>query len=160
MAIVTTDANGVWQAPWSLAAAKDGKYTLTARSVDLAGNVSVESTGLVVTLDTTAPVAPSVLEISDDRGTSATDQLTNDPTLRVAGTAEAGTLVTLFRDGTQVGTATADAAGVGPLDTTSTPPADVKIPFTATATAVSGNPSAASTPPQGTIYTATIDPAT
>ena len=38
----------------------DGSYTYTVRQTDLAGNVSLSSDGLAVTIDTTAPDAPSI----------------------------------------------------------------------------------------------------
>jgi hypothetical protein len=141
-----------------LAKAQDGKYTLSAKAYDLAGNVSSESSGLVVTLDTTAPAAPGVLEITEDRGISSSDQLTNDPTLKVGGTAEAGSLVTLFRDGSQVGSAVANAAGVWSIDTTSTTLTDNDYLYTATSTDTSGNTGALSQALKVTIDTATIVP--
>ena len=72
-----------------------GAHTLTARQADVAGNVSVASTGLVVTIDTAA-AAPSAADLTaaSDSGISATDDITNNTTPTFTGTgAEAGATV-------------------------------------------------------------------
>ena len=56
----------------------DGDHTLTANSVDAAGNTSVDSAPDTVTIDTTAPTAPTI----------SAPTLTNDNTPTVTGTAE------------------------------------------------------------------------
>ena len=65
----------------------DASYTLTVTATDEAGNTSVPSTGLPITIDTTAPAAPLI----------TTDiALTNINTPTIEGTAEAGSTVELF----------------------------------------------------------------
>ncbi|MDB5460799.1 MAG: cbhB, partial [Caulobacteraceae bacterium] len=61
----------------------------------------------------TAPATPSVpdLAAASDLGRSSTDNITSDATPTLAGSATAGSTVTLFDGTTQVGTATADSAG-------------------------------------------------
>src|SRR5205814_985419 len=89
----------------------EGAHTLTAKATDAAGNVSSASSGLGVTIDTTAPAAPSTPDMTagTDSGSSSTDNLTSNTTPTLTGTAEANSTVTLYdTDGTTVlGTATA-----------------------------------------------------
>ncbi len=84
--------------------------TFTATSGDAAGN-SATSAGFPVTLDTSTP-NPVIGSISDDAGESGSDLVTNVTAQTVSGTAEAGSTVRLFQDGTRVATVTADGAGV------------------------------------------------
>jgi len=60
----TTTANG--SGAWSITASSlsEGAHTLTAKAVDFAGNTSVASSGLTLTIDTTAPT----LSITSDAG--------------------------------------------------------------------------------------------
>ena len=82
-------------------------YTLTARITDGAGNQSNASSSFVVTEDTSAPAAPVIGTVADDvspiTGTVADNGFSNDPTLTITGTAEAGSTVTIYdTDGTTV----------------------------------------------------------
>ena len=84
-----------------------GSHTLTARTTDAAGNQGTASTAFHVTIDTTAPTAPSIASVTDDvapvTGSVADNSVTNDTTLTIAGTAEAGSTVTIYdTDGTTV----------------------------------------------------------
>lgn len=83
----------------------DGPHTITAVAVDAAGNPSVASSGLAVTIDTTVPATPSVpnLDASSDTGSSSTDDITNDTTPLFIGTATAGETVVIRDGGTSVG---------------------------------------------------------
>lgn len=128
------------------AALGDGPHVLTATASDLAGNVSVVSAALAVTIDTTAPAAPVVSGISDDTGRDGTDGVTADATLVIRGTAEAGATVAVFVDGARAGTTTADRAGIWVFDHTATVLAGGSHAVTATATDAAGNTSAASRP--------------
>ena len=57
-----------------------------------AGNQGTASTAFHVTIDTSAPSAPSIASVSDDvspvTGTVADNGVTNDTTLTITGTAE------------------------------------------------------------------------
>ncbi|MCS0615071.1 Ig-like domain-containing protein [Massilia kyonggiensis] len=108
----TVDGSGAWQIVPAVLA--DGSHTLTARQVDVAGNASAASAGLVVTIDTQPPAAPDapVLDAASDSGTAG-DGITTVTRPVIRGTAAANAVVTLYdTDGTtQLGTATADGAG-------------------------------------------------
>ena len=84
-----------------------GSHTLTAKATDAAGNQGAASTAFHVTIDTSAPSAPVIGTVTDDvspvTGTVADNGVTNDTTLTIAGTAEAGSTVTIYdTDGTTV----------------------------------------------------------
>ena len=90
-----------WAARWRtaagrgaipLAALANGAHSLTATATDVAGNTGVASAALAVTIDTAAPVAPSITSFSTDSGTVG-DGITNDATLTLTGTAEANATV-------------------------------------------------------------------
>ena len=89
-----------------------GVHAIAAKATDLAGNVSAASGVLSVTIDTAAPVAPSVpdLVVASDSGASSTDNTTNVTKPTFTGTAEANATVTLFDGATSVGTGQADAS--------------------------------------------------
>jgi len=138
------DGAGVWSLTSSVLSS--GAHTLTVKAMDAAGNVSVASAGLVVTIDTSvaAPSAPDLV-VGSDSGTSSTDDLTNVTTPTVSGTAEAGSTVTLYdTDGTTVlGSMAADGAGNWSI-TTSTALSAGAHTLTAKAVDLAGNVSVAS----------------
>ena len=77
----------------------DGPHTITAQQTDRAGNTSALSAGLVITIDTTATVAPGtpVLNPADDTGASNSDGNTSVTTPEVTvSCAEDGDLVEIF----------------------------------------------------------------
>ncbi|QDW47974.1 hypothetical protein FFI89_032165 [Bradyrhizobium sp. KBS0727] len=138
------DASGNWSITSS--ALTSGNHTLTAKQTDIAGNASVASAGLAVTIDTTA-VAPSAPDMTaaTDTGTSNTDNITSNTTPVFTGSgAEVGATVTLFdSNGTTVlGTAIADASGNWSI--TSSALTSGSHTLTAKQTDIAGNPSVAS----------------
>ena len=89
-----------------------GSYTYTALQVSVAGNTSLTSTSVTVTIDTSVPPAPTLaLDSSSDTGAKgdSTTSVTN-PFLDVSGVV-AGATVTLFRNGVSIATLTSAAAG-------------------------------------------------
>ena len=140
----TADGSGNWSI--TSATLSSGAHTLTAKQTDLAGNASVASTGLAVTIDTTAPAAPSGLDLTtaSDKGSSSTDNLTSLATPVFSGTAEIGATVTLYdtNGSTVLGTATAD--GSGNWSITSATLADGAHTVTAKQTDLAGNVGVAS----------------
>src|SRR4029077_15649735 len=77
-----------------------GSHTITAKATDTAGNQGAASTAYHVTINATAPAAPAITSVTDDvlpvTGTVADNGSSNDATLTIAGTAEAGSTVTLY----------------------------------------------------------------
>ena len=135
----TANGSGAWS--YTTAALANGAHSLTATATDAAGNTSAASAALSVTIDTTAPVAPSIASFSTDSGTVG-DHITNDNTLTLTGTAEANSTVKVYDGATLLGSAPPTAAGPG-----ATPPRALTNgahSLTATATDAAGNTSAAS----------------
>ena len=124
----------------------DGSKSLTAQLSDPAGNSSTTAP-LEIRLDTTAPAAPVITAITQDTGESASDGVTNDPTLVLSGVAEPGATIAVTRVGTGViGSTSADEFGSWSFNYTGTPLAEGEHSFTAMATDTAGNvstPSAA-----------------
>ncbi|MBA5249579.1 MAG: hypothetical protein FE834_08670, partial [Gammaproteobacteria bacterium] len=96
----------------------DRTYVIKAKVIDKAGNPSGFSATHTITIDTSAPTAPSITRIEDDvdpiTGNIANNGKTNDttPTVQVnlTGTgADAGSTVELYDDTTKIGTATLTA---------------------------------------------------
>ena len=154
----TADGSGNWSFDYTGTALADGDYDLSAVLTDAAGNVSAPSAIQTVTVDTVAPATAVITSVSDDTGASNSDYLTNDNTLIINGTAEAGALVEVFIDGNSIGTATADAIGNWSFDHTGTVLADGTYDLTTVTTDLAGNSSATSAPQQVTIET--VAPAT
>ncbi|MHB1037111.1 MAG: Ig-like domain-containing protein [Pirellulales bacterium] len=101
-------------ASYTAAVQVDGTYGYTVAAADSAGNVSVPSVALSVTVDVSIPSAPDLLAVSDT-GLSNTDNRTNldnslpEKTLQfTVGNTIAGATVTLYADGVAIGGATAD----------------------------------------------------
>jgi hypothetical protein len=135
----------------------EGTPTITAAATDAAGNISGPSTGTTVTIDTTAPAAPSAPDLtagSDSwspqaAGTTDTDNITNDTTPTFTGTAEADSTVTLYSDGTFI---MSGVAGGGSYSITAGTLAQGAQAITATASDAAGN-----TGPASPGITVTID---
>ena len=142
LGVVKADAAGKWML--TTASLSDGIHQLTATATDRAGNVSPVSLIRTVTVDTVAPAAPATpdLAAASDSGVSNIDNLTNDATPTLTGTAEAGATVTIREGATVVGTAVADGSGNWSVATAAL--ADGVHDLTATATDAAGNQSAAS----------------
>jgi hypothetical protein len=92
--------------------------------------------------DNIAPDAPRIVSFSPDTGTVG-DGVTDSNRLTLSGTAEAGSVVTLFDGTNKIGTATANATGQWSYATAELSKAIHQ--FTATATDRAGNTGAAST---------------
>ncbi len=82
----TANGSGAWS--YTTSALTNGTHSLTATATDAAGNTGAASTAMSVTVDTAAPVAPTIASFSNDSGTVG-DGITNDNTLTLTGTAEA-----------------------------------------------------------------------
>ncbi|KYC37634.1 hypothetical protein WA1_39925 [Scytonema hofmannii PCC 7110] len=130
----------------------DGVYNFTATAVDKAGNVSLPSDQLSVTIDTTI-AAPKDLDLvaNSDSGFNNTDNITNNSTPTITGIADAGTTVQLLSDGQVVGQTTATANGTWSI--TPFPQTQGVHTLSAIASDIAGNVSAGSVPLQVTIDT-------
>ena len=89
---------------------EDGDHSFTAASRDYVGNESDETGALAVTIDTENPDAPVITGFSDDTGTVG-DGVTADTTLTITGTSEANATISVFNQGSFLGTTTADGNG-------------------------------------------------
>ena len=92
------DAAGAWTIASS--PLTNGKHAITATASDAAGNASLASAALSVTIDNAPPAAPGVSQVT---------------ATAIAGTAEANASVALFDGAAQIGTAAADAGGAWSL---------------------------------------------
>ena len=112
---------------WSIALSNelsDGDYEFTVTQTDLAGNVSVLSNALALTIDTTAPVAPAApdLSLASDDGELNDDNITTLRNLIFTGQAEADAEVILYRDGKKFGTSVmADSSGAYTINALNVP---------------------------------------
>lgn len=161
LAYTGTVSNNAWSlaVPSSdLTGLTDGAQIVAANVSDLAGNPATQATR-TLTVDKAVPVAPVLVAISNDTGSSTTDFITSDTTLIFSGTAEANSTVTVTRLGTGVlGTATANGAGAWTYDYSGTTLAAGEHSFIATATDSAGNASAASSAIIVTVDTTTSAP--
>ena len=133
------NGSGAWS--YTTAALASGAHSLTATATDAAGNTGVASAALSVTIDTTAPVAPSIASFSTDSGTVG-DGITNANTLTLTGTAEANCTVKVYDGATLLGSAVANGSGAWSFTTGTL--ASGAHSLTATATDAAGNTGVAS----------------
>ena len=84
----TTTANGSGAWSYITGTLGNGGHSFTAKAMDVAGNLSVASTALTVTVDTVPPAAPTITSFSPDSG-GVGDDITNatvaDPDRRGGG---------------------------------------------------------------------------
>ena len=143
-------ARRCWAARWPTAAGpgairrrrwRTARTALTATATDAAGNTGVASAAMAVTIDTTAPVAPSITSFSPDTGTVG-DGITTANVLTLTGTAEANATVKVFDGATLLGSVTANGSGAWSYTTAAL--ANGAHSLTATATDAAGNTGVAS----------------
>lgn len=132
------DANGTWK--YTTATLADGAHNLTATATDASHHTSSASSALAVTIDTTAPTAPTLaIYSSDGKALSGSTQVDD---FLLKGKAEANSVVNIFDAGKQIGTTHVAKDGSWSFDTGHL--ADGKHSFTSTAADAAGNTSAAS----------------
>lgn len=121
----------------------EGSYRITATVTDLAGNVSDASVEFVIELDTSAPTEAPTFTVNDDLapgiGAITSGDSTNDPTPTFSGTAEPGSIVTLYNGTTVIGTAEASDTDGSWTFTPETNLTDGEYTLTARATDAAGN---------------------
>ena len=130
-------------------------YGFKATAADGAGNISTASSIYTVTVDTSAPAAPSITSVSDDvspvTGNVVSGGSTNDTDLLLAGTAEALSSVSIYNGATLLGSVIANGSGAWSYNATGLLNGSI-YGFKATAADGAGNISTASS-----IYTVTVD---
>ncbi|HAF3823741.1 TPA: BapA prefix-like domain-containing protein [Salmonella enterica] len=139
-------ANGSWSFTPSTSLGA-GVWNLTATATDAAGNSSPNSTAFTLTVDTTAPQTPILTSVVDDvaggvTGNLANGQITNDNRPTLNGTAEAGSVVSIYDGDTLLGVTPANASGAWSF-TPTTGLNDGTRTLTVTATDPAGNVSPA-----------------
>ena len=142
------DGAGIWSLQTGVLA--EGSHRLTATASDAAGNTGPASAGFDVEIDTTVPVAPVIVSVTDGIAGASLAGFSGDAGPMVNGTAAAGAMVEVFDGATSLGTTLATGAGDWSLQTAAL--SDGTHILTATASDAAGNTSAASTG-----YTVEID---
>lgn len=153
------DAAGNWSVTITTPLA-DGAHSITARQMDMFGNIGPMSAPLAIVIDTVPPAAPLTapdLIDSSDTGASSTDNYTADNTPTFAGSVSPNAGVQIVANGVVVGTGQADGTGTY-LVTVSVPLADGVYAITARQTDVAGNASANSPALTVTIDTTPLAP--
>lgn len=141
----TAQPDGAWSVSTSTLAS--GTHVITAVATDAAGNSSPNSTAFTLTVDTTAPQTPILTSVVDDvaggvTGNLANGQITNDNRPTLNGTAEAGSVVSIYDGDTLLGVTPANASGAWSF-TPTTGLNDGTRTLTVTATDPAGNVSPA-----------------
>ena len=96
--IGSTPVNGSGAWSFTTVALADGVHRFTAKDMDSVGNLSAASLVVNVTVDTVAPMAPTLSSYSSS-------------TMTLAGMAEASSTIKVYDGNTAIGTATANASG-------------------------------------------------
>ena len=136
----TVGADGTWSFTPTTPINPD-TYKVTLTATDPAGNVSQPSNAITLNIDTTPPAPPVIIAANDNVGGSIGDLLpnavTDDTTPTIRGTGTDGDIITLYNNGTVIGTATV-AGGTWSI-TPGTALANGDYLLTATATDAAGN---------------------
>ncbi|EWH09365.1 fibronectin type III domain protein, partial [Catenovulum agarivorans DS-2] len=124
-----------------------GNYAVCVQTSD--GSASYQEVFTITVNDDVAPDAPSTpdLDAGSDTGLSSTDNVTNNTTLTLSGTAESGSTVTLYSDQVDGGTTvigTGTATGGNWQITTTALASGITHSITAKATDASSNESSSS----------------
>ena len=133
----TAAAGGAWSVTTTTALPDNTVNSITATATNTDGE-GPQSAPLSVTTDNIDPAAPGTPDLASasDTGTSQTDNITADTTPTFTGTAENNATVTLFADGSSVGTGVASG---GTYSITSSALASGAHTMTATQADAAGN---------------------
>ncbi|MDS0937056.1 Ig-like domain-containing protein [Enterobacter hormaechei] len=107
------DAQGKWS--FNTPKLADGVHTFVAEAINDIGQVSPQTGGFPITVDTSAPGEVTGFIVSDNEGPKtgvlANGDTTDDATPTISGKAEPGSVVHVYVNGQENGTAVADANG-------------------------------------------------
>ncbi|WP_238158686.1 Ig-like domain-containing protein, partial [Trabulsiella odontotermitis] len=110
----TVKSDGTWELE-PTTPLPDGKYTLTAEETDNVGNISDPSNEFVFTLSTQAPPVPSLDSVYDDVAPGVDyvqkGEVTNDSRPTLSGSGLIGGTISVYDNGTLIGTATVGSNG-------------------------------------------------
>ncbi|WP_420844712.1 Ig-like domain-containing protein [Limnobaculum eriocheiris] len=138
----TVKANGSWSFTPSTDL-KEGAHSITVTMTDKAGNLTGPTAAFDFTIDTTAPNMPTIDSAFDDvgskQGSLASGSMTDDSTPTLKGTAEKGSLVTIYDGSKVLGSVTANSITGEWGFTPSTPISEGGHKFHVTATDAAGN---------------------
>nr|EKU2875798.1 Ig-like domain repeat protein [Enterobacter cloacae] len=133
------DAEGKWS--FNTPKLADGVHTFVAEAINDIGQVSPQTGGFPITVDTSAPGEVTGFIVSDNEGPKtgvlSNGDTTDDATPTISGKAEPGSVVHIYVNGQENGTAVADANGNWTYTTGSL--ADGEYTFTARAEDSAGN---------------------
>ncbi|WP_440599707.1 BapA/Bap/LapF family large adhesin [Acinetobacter soli] len=117
----TVGADGKWSFTPSTPIGA-GPHSFTASGVDAAGNEGPQSAAWQFKVVGAAPSAPSIQSVTDNQGDVTGDlqknQTTDDRTPTISGTGQVGAVVTVYVDGTAVGSTTVASDGTWSVTTT------------------------------------------
>ncbi|HEI9734936.1 TPA: SDR family oxidoreductase [Enterobacter cloacae] len=133
------DAQGKWS--FNTPKLADGVHTFVAEAINDIGQVSPQTGGFPITVDTSAPGEVTGFIVSDNEGpktgTLSNGDTTDDATPTISGKAEPGSVVHIYVNGQENGTAVADVNGNWTYTTGSL--VDGEYTFTARAEDSAGN---------------------
>ncbi|MDN4371214.1 Ig-like domain-containing protein [Citrobacter portucalensis] len=151
---VTIDANGNWSFTPSSPLA-DGTHKFTVSASDGTGSSDMSDSWVII-VDTLAPDAPVVTEVTDDsgsiKGLIGNNGVTDDATPTLTGTGEAGSNISISDNGILIGMVQVDDNGNWTF-TPDTPLSDGVHNLTLTQTDDAGNVSAETSVPTFTVDT-------
>ncbi|MFN6050961.1 MAG: Ig-like domain-containing protein, partial [Planctomycetia bacterium] len=135
------NANGTWNIT-PISPLAEGSHTFTTTATDAAGNISLPSSPIAVTIDTVNPLPPVVASVSDDTG-NPSDKITSDNQLTITGTAEPGSTITVYdsSSGSPVAVGTVVVGANGIYSVTTSTLTDGSHPLSITSTDAAGNES-------------------
>ncbi|MBK5143706.1 Ig-like domain repeat protein, partial [Budviciaceae bacterium BWR-B9] len=140
----TVKANGSWSFT-PATELKEGAHSITVTMTDKAGNLTGPTAAFDFTVDTTAPNTPTIDSAFDDvgskQGSMASGSFTDDSTPTLKGSAEKGSIVTIYDGSNVLGSVTADNITGEWSFTPSTPISEGEHKFHVTATDAAGNTS-------------------
>jgi hypothetical protein len=139
----TADGSGNWSQ--TIGHLADGSYSYTVTATDAAGNTSAPSSALAFVVDTAAPAAPAAPHDSAVSG-GYVNAANDGASQALTGTAEAGSTVRIYLNGSSSPAFTTTADGSGNWSQTIGHLADGSYSYTVTATDAAGNTSAPSSP--------------